>query len=134
MTGEKTVKVRDVMRKDVAMIDGVATVAEALRMMIEQKTSVLLVRKHDENDELGMVLVSDIARRVVSRDRAPDRVNVYEIMEKPVISVTPDMDIKYCAGLFARHNLMRAPVIDNGEILGIISPVNIVLDGLGSMI
>jgi Mg/Co/Ni transporter MgtE len=56
----------------------------------------------------------------LAKDRSPDRVNVYEIMSKPVISVPPTMDIRYCARLFERFGLQRAPVIENGKVLGII--------------
>ena len=71
--------------------------------------------------------------RVLAMDRAPDRVNVYEIMTKPVISVHQDMDIRYCSRLFARYNLVRAPVIDGRTVIGTISPNALVLDGLYSL-
>ena len=52
------------------------------------------------SDEYGMVLLSDIAKQVLAKDRSPKRVNIYEIMAKPVLSVQPDMDIRYCARMF----------------------------------
>ena len=94
------------------------------------KTAVLIVNKRNENDEYGMVTSGDIARHVLARDRAPDRVNVYEIMSKPVISVHPDMDIRYCSRLFANYNLVRAPVLENKKVIGVVSPNALVLDGL----
>ena len=77
-----------------------------------------------------MVTSGDIARHVLARDRAPDRVNVYEIMNKPVITVHPDMDIRYCSRLFANYNLVRAPVIENNLVIGMVSPNSLVLDGM----
>ncbi|HIL94154.1 MAG TPA: CBS domain-containing protein, partial [Cycloclasticus sp.] len=71
-----------------------------------------------------------IAKLVLAKDKAPERVNVYEINEKPLISVSPDMDIRYCSRLFARYGLMRAPVMENGKIIGVVSPIQLVLDGL----
>ncbi|MDP3331281.1 MAG: CBS domain-containing protein [Methylococcaceae bacterium] len=124
------IRVRDVMKTDYGSIDGVATVADALKLMKTLKTAVLLVNKRDETDEYGMINCGDIARHVLAKDRAPDRVNVYEIMSKPVISVHPDMDIRYCSRLFAEYNLVRAPVLENNQIVGIISPNSLVLDGL----
>ena len=41
-------------------------------------------------------------------------------MSKPVIGVDPDMDIRYCARMFERFGLGRAPVIDQGRVLGIV--------------
>ncbi|MDO9161659.1 MAG: CBS domain-containing protein [Methylococcaceae bacterium] len=124
------IRVRDVMKTDYGSIDGVATVADALKLMKTLKTAVLLVNKRDDTDEYGMINCGDIARHVLAKDRAPDRVNVYEIMSKPVISVHPDMDIRYCSRLFAEYNLVRAPVLENNQIVGIISPNSLVLDGL----
>ena len=124
------IRVRDVMKTDFGKIDRIATVGEALKIMKSLKTSVLIVNKRDENDEYGMITSGDIARHVLAKDRAPDRVNVYEIMSKPVISVHPEMDIRYCSRLFAEYDLVRAPVIENQEIIGMVSPNSLVLDGL----
>ena len=124
------IRVRDVMKTDFGTIDGIATVAEALKKMKELKTAVLIVNKRHDDDEYGLINCGDIARHVLAKDRAPDRVNVYEIMSKPVISVHPDMDIRYCSRLFADYNLVRAPVIEARTVIGIISPNSLVLDGL----
>ena len=124
------IRVRDVMKTDFGSIDGIATVSDALKKMKSLKTAVLIVNKRNEDDEYGMLTSGDIARHVLAKDRAPDRVNVYEIMSKPVISVNPDMDIRYCSRLFANYNLVRAPVLENNKVVGMVSPNSLVLDGL----
>jgi CBS domain-containing protein len=124
------IRVKDVMKTDFGTIDGIATVEDALKKMKTLKTAVLVVNKRHEDDEYGLITSGDIARHVLAKDRAPDRVNVYEIMNKPVISVHPEMDIRYCSRLFADHNLVRAPVIENRTVIGIVSPNSLVLDGL----
>ena len=101
------IAVRDVMKKKFDMIDGMTTVAEALNKMKYVETKCLIVDKRDEHDEFGMLLLSDIARLVLAKDRPPERVNVYEVMTKPVVSVDPDMDIRYCARLFEQLGLLR---------------------------
>jgi CBS domain-containing protein len=130
MSERKLTRVREVMKTRFDLIDGMTTVAEALSAMQHVETKALIVKKRHADDEYGMVLISDIARQVLARDRAPERVNVYEIMAKPVISVDPDMDIRYCARLFERFELSRAPVIENGEVVGIVSFTDMVLRGL----
>ena len=105
-------------------------VAEALRTMKHIDTKALIVDKRDDDDEYGIVLISDIAREVLGKDRSPHRVNVYEIMSKPVITVHPDMDIRYCARLFDKFGLSRAPVTKRGVIMGIVSYTDMVLKGL----
>ena len=112
------------------MVEGMATVAEALDTMQHVDTKSLIVKKRHDNDEIGMVLLSDIARQVLAQDRAPDRVNIYEVMSKPVITVHPDMDIRYCARLFGRFDLSRAPVVENREVIGIGSLTDLVMKGM----
>lgn len=130
MNDRKITRVRDVMKTQFDLIDGMTTVAEALNAMQHVETKALIVKKRHADDEYGMVLISDIARQVLAKDRSPERVNVYEIMAKPVISVAPDMDIRYCARLFERFDLSRAPVVENGEVVGIVSFTDMVLRGL----
>jgi predicted transcriptional regulator len=126
----KIIRVRDVMKKNFDMIDGRMTVMDALRTMKHVETKSLIVDKRHDNDEYGMVLISDIAKKVLAKDRSPDRINVYEIMTKPLLTVDPDMDIRYCARYFEEFDLSRAPVVEDRKVIGIISYTDMVLKGL----
>ena len=130
MNDRPLIRVRDVMKPHVDMVDGMCTVKEALEKMQHVETKSLIVNKRHEHDEYGIVLISDIAKQVLATDRAPERVNVYEVMTKPVISVDPEMDIRYCARLFEKFGLSRAPVIQDHQVIGIISFTDMVLKGL----
>lgn len=130
MNPREVIRVQDVMKREFDTIDGMATIAEALRTMKHVETKSLIVDKRHEDDEYGMLLISDIARLVLGKDRSPDRVNVYEVMAKPVVTVDPTMDIRYCARLFTRFELSRAPVVTNGKVVGIVSFTDLVLKGL----
>jgi signal-transduction protein with cAMP-binding, CBS, and nucleotidyltransferase domain len=130
MSERNVTRVRDVMKQKFDIVDGMATINDALKTMRHVETKCLVVDKRHDDDEYGMLLISDIARHVLARDRSPERVNVYEIMAKPVISVDPLMDIRYCARLFERFHLSRAPVIEQGKVIGIISFTDMVLNGL----
>lgn len=114
------IRVSDVMQREFDMVSGKDTVSEALAKMKHVKTRMLMVDKRHADDEYGLVRLGDIARQVLGKDRSPDRVNIYEIMSKPVVSVPPTMDIRYCARLFEHFGLQRAPVIQDGEVLGVI--------------
>ena len=56
--------------------------------------------------------------------------NVYEIMSKPVIPLEPDMNVRYCARLFNNFGLSNAPVVENGQIIGVVSYTELVFKGL----
>lgn len=122
--------VRDCMRTDVTEVDGKLDVLSALRIMKKVGATSLIVKRRDENDEIGMLLFSDIAKQVIAKDRAPERVNVYEIMSKPVLSVRPDMEIRYCARLFDNFGVSHAPVMEGNKIVGIVSYYLLVLHGI----
>ena len=124
------IRVSDVMKKEFDMVDGLDTVENALKKMKHISTKCLVVNKRHENDEYGILLISDIARKVLAQDKAPDRINVYEIMAKPVVSVDHQMDVRYCARLFDRFDISRAPVLDNRKVVGIVSMTDLVLKGL----
>lgn len=130
MSKDTLIRVRDVMKTRFDMVDGMATVADAMQTMAHVETKSLIVRKRHLDDEYGLVTLADIARQVLAADRSPERVNIYEIMSKPVISVDPAMDIRYCARLFNRFNLSRAPVVENREVVGIVSFTDMVLKGM----
>ena len=133
MSHPKIVRVSDVMKKEVDIVDGKLTVKEALLAMRNPETRALIIDKRDENDEYGMVLLTDIAKKVLAADRSPERTNLYEIMAKPVLGVHPKMDIRYCAQLLERFSIMRAPVIDQGRVVGIVGYHDLVLQGMMQM-
>ncbi len=130
MNDRTWVPVRKVMRTDVTHVDGRISVFEALKIMKRVQATCLIVERRHEADEYGMVLFSDIAKEVIAKDRAPERVNVFEIMAKPVISVRQEMDIRYCARLFERFGISHAPVIEDDRVIGIVSYYLLVLEGL----
>ncbi len=130
MSDRNWVPVRDVMRTDVTEVDGKVDVLSALKIMKKVSATCLIVKRRDEQDEYGMLLFSDVAKKVIAKDRAPERTNVYEIMAKPVISVRPDMNIRYCARLFEQFGISHAPVVENDKVVGIVSYYLLVLEGL----
>ncbi len=121
MTDKKITRVADAMRRGVITIEGKATVREAVRLMRENNTSSIVVERRDEADEFGMIVAADIAAEILGRDLSPDRVNVYEVMSKPVLTLPADMNVVYAVRLLVRFELTRAMVIDNDR-----NPVGIV--------
>ena len=130
MTEKKRVTVREVMKLEFDIVDGMMSVEDALKAMKYRNNKSLIVEKRDDNDEYGMVLISDVATKVLAVDKSLKRVNIYEDMTKPIVSVDPEMDIRYAARLFDRYDLSRAPVVDNGKVIGIVSYTDMVLKGM----
>jgi predicted transcriptional regulator len=122
--------VRDCMRKEVTEVDGKMDVLSALKVMKKVGATSLIVKRRNDEDEYGLLLFSDIAKKVLAKDRAPERVNVYEVMAKPVLMVRPDMQVRYCARLFENFGISHAPVVEDDKIVGMVSFYLLVLHGL----
>ena len=101
---------------------------QAAQLMRDKRTSSIVVERHDDGDEFGMVVVTDIAGEVLGKDLSPDRVNVYEIMSKPVLTLPADMNVVYAVRLLVKFKLTRALVVDHDRNpLGIVTLRDMVL-------
>ena len=128
MTDDKITRVADAMTQGVITIEATATVREAAQLMRDKRTSSIVVERRDDDDEFGMVVVTDIAGEVLGKDLSPDRVNVYEIMSKPVLTLPVEMNVVYAVRLLVRFKLTRALVIDHDRNpLGIVTLRDMVL-------
>ncbi len=121
MTEHEYVKVRQSMTPSPRVIDGLATVQEAIDLMRDHGVSSLVIDRRHDGDEYGLVVVHDIASKVIASDRAPERVSVYEIMSKPALTVDVDMDVKYAIRILTRFQLTRALVTEQGKLAGIVT-------------
>jgi CBS domain-containing protein len=127
MSTKDYVTVAEVMTPSVQTIDGLASVEDAIDLMRKHGISSLVIDRRHEGDEYGLLVVSDIATKVIGEDRSPGRSNVYEIMSKPVLAVDRDMDIKYAIRLLARFGVSRALVTDQGALVGMVTLRDLVL-------
>ncbi len=123
------VRARDVMNTAVHFIDGMATAAEAAQKMKSEHTTTLIVEKRHDDDAWAVVVTRDIIKGVLIDDRRAEKVHIYEIMSKPVVTVGPDMDIRYVARLMERIGIRRILVEEGGKLVGIVSQSDLVLRG-----
>ena len=120
--------VSDVMTTEVITIDATATVHDATEIMRANNTSSIVVNRRNDADEFGLVVVSDIAGKVLAQNRSPKRVNIYEIMSKPVVTLPADMKIIYAVRMLSRFGLSRALVVDHDRNpLGLVTMRDMVL-------
>lgn len=122
------IRAKDVMQKEILSIDGMASSKEAADLMRSSKSTELLVNRRNESDAWGIVTVMDLVKSVIVPDKKPDNIFVYEIMTKPVITIPAQMDVRYVIRLMQRIGVRRAPVEENGEIVGMITLYNLVLN------
>ena len=125
--GGDALRVRDVMVTPLHTINGLATIAEAIAMMKRHDVSSLIVARREHDDEVGLVEVIDVAEPIAN-NRPPDRVNVYEVMTKPVVTVPPTMLARYAVRLLRELGLSRTVVVDEKrDAVGIVTLRDLVL-------
>ena len=121
-------RVENVMSTNLHVIEGLATVLEAINMMREYGVNSLVVMRRDEDDEAGLLLLRDVAVQVVAQNRSSERVNVYEVMTKPAFTLAPRMLVRNAVKLMTEHYVARALVVDNDRNpIGIVTLRDLVL-------
>ena len=120
-------KVSDVMQTSIHMISGLATVREAIAQMKAKGVSALVIERRHNGDEYGFLSLDEIAARVIALNRSLDRTSVYEVMDKPTLTLNPHMATKYAIRLLSRLQQRRALVVDEGGAKGIVTMRDLVL-------
>ena len=94
-------------------------VYNALEIMVEKNVSALLVM---ENDKLaGIFTERDYARKVILKGKASKETKIGEIMTRELITVSPETSLDSCMRLMTGKTIRHLPVVDNGQLAGIIS-------------
>jgi len=115
----------DVMTLCVFYIDNDKSVADAIRLMKEERLSSLVVNGKTPEDTWGIVTRKDVVSKIVAIGKEPSEVKVAEIMSKPLITVSPDLPIQDCAMLMRNKGIRRVAVFDGKEIVGLLSNTDI---------
>lgn len=96
-----------------------ASVREVIGLMAEHNIAAVLIMKGGEL--LGIITERDYARKVVLLGRTSAETPVSEIMTSSVISVSPNESAQKCMSLMTEKKCRHLPVLDNGEVVGMVS-------------
>ena len=116
-------KVKEIMSFPAITEDEDASVAVIIKHMELSRIGGVVITK--EGKSVGITVDYDIAAKVILKDRSPDEVKAKEIMSSPLITVGSDTSVEEACGLMAMKGIRRLPVIEDGELVGIISIRNI---------
>ena len=105
--------------RDVLRIEAAASVFEAVQRMVEANVGALLVT--DGDDIAGIVTERDYLRRVTLDGRTDRETAVGEIMTSPLVVATPETTIDECMALMTDRRIRHVPVVEGGEVVGIVS-------------
>jgi signal-transduction protein with cAMP-binding, CBS, and nucleotidyltransferase domain len=113
-------KAKEIASDKLFFIDGLASVRDAVQLMKEKNVQALIIKKRNNADANGIITVHNIIKDVIIPNKTLDEVSVYEIMTKPVFSISAHLNVRYVPRLMYNYNVRIAPVEENGEYIGII--------------
>jgi CBS domain-containing protein len=114
-----SLKVQDIMIKEVITVDEKSTVKQAADVMNRFEIGCLIVTK--EGKAVGILTERDLLKRVVSEAKRPTSTKVLRVMSKPIIVVEPDMDLEEAAKLMFKLKIKKLPVVESGKLMGLIT-------------
>lgn len=121
--------IRDIMTRSVVMIRSSATVENAIWLMQAKGVRSLIVDKCHAEGSYGIVTEKDIVYNVIARGEDPTHVRVLSIMRQPCIQIPISATVQEAAQILADAGIHRAPVIENHDLLGIVSVTDILTKG-----
>jgi CBS domain-containing protein len=125
LNNARLTKAGDVMTRYVFYIDGDKSIADAIRIMREERLSSLVVNGRTPDDPWGIITRKDVVNKIVAPDKDPNKVKISEVMSKPLITISPDLALKDCAQLLRDKGIRRVAVYDGKEIVGLLSNTDI---------
>jgi len=118
-----SLKVEDVMVKDVITIDEDSTVKEAAKVMNNFEIGCLVaVRK---GKAVGIITERDLLKRVVAEAKDADKTKVKDVMSTPLIVVEPDMGLEEAVRLMFQMKIKKLPVVDGKRLVGLVTLTDI---------
>lgn len=95
------------------------SVFDALKLMAEVDIGALVVMHEDKL--VGIFSERDYARKVILKGKFSKNTPVREIMTSEVITIRPQQLLTECMAIMNRHRIRYLPVVENSEVVGIIS-------------
>jgi CBS domain-containing protein len=110
--------VKGIMSSPVVHVAPHATVAQALRTMIDRDIGAVVVV--DGASAVGVFTERDLTRRLLDDEDLLDR-EVGEVMSTPVTTVNPADEVVFIFRLMTEQGIRRLPVIEDGLLVGIVT-------------
>lgn len=113
------IKVRDAMVSPAVIIGPDSSVKEAATMMQGEDVGSLVVTV--KGKPTGIITREDLVNKIIASGLDPKKVLVKHVMSSDLITASPDEDIADVARKISKTGFERLPVVDGGNIVGIIS-------------
>jgi len=111
--------VRDIMSNDIFKVTVPGNREKALDLMREKNVSGVPVVKEGTNKLVGILTRSDLIEN-------PDEEQIALIMSRDIVAATLNEDVREVASKMLKNNIRRVPVVDDGDLVGILTSFDLV--------
>ncbi|KAA0012547.1 CBS domain-containing protein [Billgrantia pellis] len=118
--------VKDIMKRDVVTVSPFATLRDALSLMKRHNLKCLVVEQQDAHDAWGLITYTNILKTIVAENGDIDLINVYDVCAKPAIGVGESLDVRHVASLMTDSVVKRVLVLNDNQLLGLVTMDDIV--------
>ena len=116
---QHNIPVKEVMTREVCTALLEDSLLNASRKMLEYGVGSVVVMEN--GNPVGIVTEKDMIEKVISRNKVPSEVLLKDIMTYPLIVITPFTSLREAAQIMLKKGIRRLPVVDNGQLVGIIT-------------
>ena len=96
-----------------------AFVFDAIKIMAEKNIGAVLVMQKEK--VVGIFSERDYARKIMLKGESSRTTAVKDVMTSEVLSVQPEQSIDECMALMTNKHVRHLPVLENGNLIGLIS-------------
>ena len=118
--------VNEIMEKSVVILDESTSVSAAAEIMKTKGISSILVKDPHSDKIKGIVTERDILYRVVAEAKGTFKVSIGSIMSSPLVSIEKETQCIEAITIMRKKGLRRLPVIDKGNVVGIVTLMSLV--------
>lgn len=116
---DRSVPVKDAMTVNVVKVDPDDSVTEAAEAMVNQGIGSVIITQGDE--PMGIICERDLLEKVISSDLKPSEVKAKDIMEEPLITISPESDMLDAMRIMVKNKIGHLPVVEGEKLVGIVT-------------
>lgn len=121
----KTMKVSDLMNREVKVIDKNTSIISVAKQMMEKHVSSFIIMPDDPHDAFGIITRKDVVETFINGGTVDASILVKDVMSKPCMCVHPELSVHNCFQMMEMVGVRRMPVTEGTKLVGIISNTDI---------
>ncbi|MBU1203782.1 MAG: CBS domain-containing protein [Nanoarchaeota archaeon] len=113
------IKVGDAMTRNPIIVGPEEDVVTCARKMLRRGVGGVVVG--EKHNLLGIITEKDVVKRIVAKNKSPDKTKAIEVMTKKLVTISPGEDIYDALVLMNHENIRRVPVVSGGKLIGLLT-------------